>query len=90
MRAVTLKAIGRVQGVGFRWATKVAADKCGVKGIVRNLMDGSVFIEAEGEDQRVQVFIDVVRQSPTDFGKVKHLEVHEVEPQNYHDFRITN
>ena len=50
MRAVTLQASGRVQGVGFRWATKVAADKCGVNGIVRNLMDGSVFIEAEGED----------------------------------------
>jgi len=90
MRAVTLQAQGRVQGVGFRWATKAAADKCGVNGIVRNLMDGSVFIEAEGEDQRIQVFIDVIRQSPTDFGHVDHLDVHDVEPQNYHDFRITN
>jgi len=90
MRAVTLQAKGRVQGVGFRWATKAAADKCGVNGIVRNLMDGSVFIEAEGEDQRIQVFIDVIKQSPTDFGHVEQLEVHDVEPQNYHDFRITN
>jgi len=90
MRAVTLQVIGRVQGVGFRWATKAAADKCGVNGIVRNLMDGSVFIEAEGEDQRVQVFIDVIRQSPTDFGRVDQLITHETEPQNYHNFRITN
>ncbi|VDG25778.1 acylphosphatase [Lactiplantibacillus mudanjiangensis] len=90
MRAVTLQASGRVQGVGFRWATKVAADKCGVNGIVRNLMDGSVFIEAEGEDQRIAVFIDVIRQSPTDFGRVDHLIMHESEPQNYHNFRITN
>lgn len=50
MCVVILKVIGWVQGVGFCWVIKVVVDKCGVNGIVCNLMDGLVFIEVEGED----------------------------------------
>lgn len=34
---------GRVQGVGFRYLTRRAADLIGVTGWVRNERDGSVF-----------------------------------------------
>ena len=45
--AITVK--GRVQGVGFRFSTVREAEELGIKGFVENRMDGSVYIEAEGE-----------------------------------------
>lgn len=39
---------GRVQGVGFRYRAKHAADYLGLTGWVRNLPDGSVEMEAQG------------------------------------------
>jgi acylphosphatase len=39
---------GHVQGVGFRWATRVRALQLGLRGSARNLPDGSVRVVAEG------------------------------------------
>jgi len=40
---------GRVQGVGFRWATLEKAENLGLSGSVRNEPDGTVRVEIEGE-----------------------------------------
>lgn len=45
---VRLIVSGRVQGVGFRYATREAATERGVAGWVRNLPDGAVEIVAQG------------------------------------------
>ena len=44
---------GRVQGVGFRYLTRRAADLIGVTGWVRNERDGSVTLESQGMEEQV-------------------------------------
>ncbi len=47
---------GRVQGVGFRYRARHAAEMYGCTGWVHNEGDGSVTMEIQGEEQ----FIDAV------------------------------
>jgi len=61
---VTIQVKGRVQGVFFRASTKHTADRLGIRGQVRNLPDGSVWIAAEGEESVVEAFIAWCRQGP--------------------------
>lgn len=44
---------GRVQGVGFRYLTRRAADLIGVTGWVRNELDGTVTLEIQGTEEQV-------------------------------------
>ena len=44
---------GSVQGVGFRYLTRRAADLIGVTGWVRNERDGSVTLEIQGTEEQV-------------------------------------
>jgi acylphosphatase len=55
---------GKVQGVFFRHSVKKVADILGVKGFVRNEHNGSVFLEAEGDDEMVNKLIDYCHHGP--------------------------
>ncbi len=55
---------GLVQGVGFRWFVARRAEALGLKGFVRNLYDGSVEIEAEGDRSLLEAFLKDVRIGP--------------------------
>lgn len=55
---------GKVQGVWFRVETQQAARSHGVKGWVRNKMDGSVEAVFEGEEVDVQATLAWCRQGP--------------------------
>lgn len=52
---------GVVQGVGFRWFTKRAADRFNLAGWVRNEPDGSVTAEVEGDAGLVKEFISELK-----------------------------
>ncbi|MDP9385186.1 MAG: acylphosphatase, partial [Actinomycetota bacterium] len=53
---------GRVQGVGFRDATRREAERLGVAGWVRNAAGGSVELHAEGPAAAVDVIVAWCRQ----------------------------
>jgi len=53
---------GRVQGVGFRHATKIQARSYHVNGFVRNLEDRTVELVIEGEREEVARFIASVQE----------------------------
>jgi acylphosphatase len=64
MVRVRLVVSGRVQGVGFRWFVREAARQHRLAGWVRNRADGSVELEASGDDARCRDFIETIRQGP--------------------------
>lgn len=70
---------GRVQGVGFRWATREAARRCGVGGLVRNLPDGTVEAEVEGPPDAVDAMMTFLRQGPP-AARVTGVDVEDVPP----------
>ena len=53
---------GRVQGVGFRYATVQIAKEYEVAGYVTNLDDGRVLIDVEGESKEIGKFINAVQE----------------------------
>jgi acylphosphatase len=84
MRRVHVFVSGRVQGVNFRWNTKIFADKLGVNGWVRNLPDGRVEIVAEGDEKEIERFLNYVKKGPL-LAKVSKVEIKEEEYENEFD-----
>lgn len=64
MIRVQLRISGRVQGVGFRWATQDEAERRGLTGWVRNADDGAVEAVAEGDEAAVEGFVTWCRSGP--------------------------
>jgi acylphosphatase len=64
MKAVQARVTGQVQGVAFRWYTQERAQQLGVAGWVRNEVDGSVLVHAEGEDDAVDALVEWCRHGP--------------------------
>jgi acylphosphatase len=63
MKAVQVFYEGRVQGVGFRYSVRQIAKGFNVTGSVRNLSDGRVQLQASGEDDEVNAFLEAIRRS---------------------------
>ncbi|RPE09068.1 acylphosphatase [Chitinophaga lutea] len=84
-RKITVK--GKVQGVYFRATARSIAVKLGLKGAVKNLPDGNVWIAAEGPETAVREFIDWCRIGPTG-AVVTSLDITEGTPENYQQFDI--
>ena len=63
-KTVRLRITGNVQGVGYRiWATRTAAG-LGLRGWVRNRLDGSVEALATGAPEQIAVLIEACRRGP--------------------------
>lgn len=79
---------GRVQGVAYRAFTQDAASRMKLYGGVRNLDDGRVEVDVEGERRMVEAFVELLRTGPP-MARVEDLQVRWDAPTGQHkDFRI--
>jgi acylphosphatase len=78
---------GRVQGVGFRWNAANEARHLGINGFIKNLPDGSVYIEAEGSTSQLKEFVEWCKKGPA-HGSVENVNVDKLPPLYYKEFRI--
>jgi acylphosphatase len=85
---VRARVHGRVQGVGFRAATRARAASLGLGGSVRNLPDGTVEAVFEGPRDRVESMLDWARRGPSGAG-VERVDVSWEPPAGTTSFRIS-
>lgn len=59
-----LKLTGRVQGVAFRYYARSMASRLGVKGWIRNMINGDVEVMIEGNKESVNRMIEWCKEGP--------------------------
>lgn len=87
MKHFSIRITGKVQGVFFRASAKDKADELNIKGIARNEPDGSVYIDAEGDEQNLKRFVEWCKQGPR-LARVDRCEIEEKATQNFDHFSI--
>jgi acylphosphatase len=87
MKSVEITVTGRVQNVGFRYYTHKTAVELGIKGFVKNRPDGTVYIEAEGEEGSLASFIAWCHRGPA-WARVDDVQIHEQPVQDYTGFSV--
>lgn len=88
MKHFNIIITGKVQGVWYRQSALETALKLGITGFVRNEPDGSVYIEAEGEETQLRQFVDWCKQGPPR-AIVKSVSSTESQIKNISAFEIT-
>jgi len=87
MKCFHIRIFGDVHGVGFRYAAQRKAKELGLVGFVRNAADGSVYIEAQGNESELQHFIAWCAKGPP-YARVERVWQEQTAVGNYDDFHI--
>ena len=74
MQRVTMFVRGRVQGVGFRWWTRVRARQLGLVGFARNMADGRVEICAQGPAEAIERLRELIQEEPSTTRRPGHVQ----------------
>lgn len=78
---------GKVQGVGFRYYAHRKAQELDIKGSIQNKSDGSVYIDAEGEEENIEQFITWCKDGPK-WARVSKIETDETIYIGYKEFTV--
>ncbi len=87
IKHLNIHVYGCVQGVFYRASAKETADKLGVKGFARNEKDGSVYIEAEGDEDILKEFIHWCYEGP-ERASVERISTEDADMKNFTKFTI--
>ena len=68
-----IRFYGWVQGVGFRYRARHAADHIGATGWVRNEYDGSVSMEIQGTEEQIDQVILAIERGR--YVKIENMDV---------------
>lgn len=84
---LNIKVFGRVQKVGFRAFAQRTAIEYGIKGFVKNLDDGSVYMEVETSQMKTDLFLEwCYKGSP--LSKVTKINVEASALKGFTNFEI--
>jgi DNA ligase D-like protein (predicted 3'-phosphoesterase) len=78
---------GKVQGIGYRDATRTRAHELGAMGWVRNGEDGEVLVHAEGPEPAVDELVAFLREGPA-AARVADVEIEAVKAEGHEQFAI--
>ena len=76
-----------MQGVSYRFATLTKALKLNLTGYVKNLHDGGVYIEAEGNEEKINKLIEWCYVGPP-LAEVTEVHAEEAEIKEFRNFEI--
>ena len=85
--AVRLTIDGKVERVGFRFYTQRKAQELHISGWVLIQRDGTVYVEAEGDKQAVDTFIDWCNEGPS-WAEVRLVQTQEIPLQGFDGFVV--
>lgn len=74
MKKINATISGIVQGVGFRYFVHHIANRLNLKGYVKNLYNGDVYVEAEGDETSLNVLIKELWHGPR-LSRVNNVDV---------------
>ena len=77
---IIIKVYGLVQGVFFRYTTRKIARKLGLTGFVKNMPNGTVYIEAEGPEDKLYELLDFTKRGPK-YAQVERVDHEFNQPQ---------
>lgn len=87
MKRMHIIISGRVQGVGFRYFAVSLASRYHITGWVRNLYDGDVEMEAEGNSTRLTLFLQEIQEGNR-FVRVRNMKISEIPLAHDKDFKV--
>ena len=87
MKHFNIRVSGKVQGVFYRASARAHAEALEITGFARNESDGSVYMEAEGDEESLRQFVEWCHRGP-ERAVVSSVEVGEGELKNFLSFDV--
>ncbi len=87
LQTITITVSGKVQGVFYRQSTKDIALKLGIKGYVKNMDNGDVYIKATATKELLDQFCEYCKTGPPK-AIVQSILITEVPLEEFKTFKI--